>query len=155
MSKRKRFPFIGTSASSPFRIPRRPLRTCLLAVYGTLLSGEGRHGVLGGTRLVGAGKTPSEYTMYTAGDYPVLTNDGDTPIVVEVYEVPEQLLDFSLDYIELVHQGLYTRGNVVVNMDSGEQLSCVVYVATRETARKCHDYDLPIIKSGNWRYKDV
>ncbi len=59
----------------------------LIAVYGTLKEGHHNHRVLGESKLIGKHVTEPKFTMYSNGGFPIVSPYGDTPIVIEVYQV--------------------------------------------------------------------
>ena len=70
-----------------------------VAVYGSLLSGLGNHGLLEEATLLGEGKTEPVFSMYDLGYYPGITENGKTPIKIEVYEVDDTTFG-RLDMLE-------------------------------------------------------
>lgn len=56
-------------------------------VYGTLLSGEPAHGLLGDARFIGAAHTPPAYTLLDLGEYPALVIGGCDRVAGEIYEI--------------------------------------------------------------------
>lgn len=59
----------------------------LVAVYGSLRKGLGNHRLLEQANLLGTFTTPPVYSMYALGGYPGLKQNGETAVVMEVYEV--------------------------------------------------------------------
>lgn len=66
--------------------------TTLVGVYGSLRKGLVNHNVLKGSKQIGDYLTAPEYTMYDLGFYPGLIDKGFTPIVLEIYEVNDNVL---------------------------------------------------------------
>lgn len=63
----------------------------LVAVYGSLRDGLGNHRLLANAKYLGEFTTPKEYSLYALGGYPGLKQNGETAVVMEVYEVtPEE-----------------------------------------------------------------
>lgn len=79
-----------------------------VAVYGSLLKGLGNHGRLNRSdcKLLGTDIIYGPYTMVPLGGFPGVILDpnkieeSNSPIVIEVYEVPEEVLLHSLDRLE-------------------------------------------------------
>jgi gamma-glutamylcyclotransferase (GGCT)/AIG2-like uncharacterized protein YtfP len=76
--------------------------------------------------------------MYDLGAYPAVKNEGDSPIVVELYEVDDDAMAIC-DRIEGVSFGLYKRDIAYVN---GEHAT--IYTYLHDTA------DDRVIASGDW-----
>lgn len=70
----------------------------LVAVYGSLREGMGNHRVLGGSTMVGKA-TVGGFDMFSLGGYPYCVPDKTGEIVVEVYQVSEEVGQ-SLDALE-------------------------------------------------------
>lgn len=71
----------------------------LVAVYGSLKQGNGNHLLLDGSEFKGVDGTLPEYTMYSMGGFPCVTEGGSTSIHVEVYEVEDGVFN-RLDRLE-------------------------------------------------------
>lgn len=83
-----------------------------VAVYGTLKQGHGNHDhFLRGKTIVGNDQIKG-FTMYSLGGFPacVPSDDEDSRVIVEVYEVNDQELD-ALDGLE-GYPRLYNRQEV-------------------------------------------
>ena len=115
----------------------------LVAVYGSLKQGFHNHRWLENAPLFGEAETPAKYTMYDAGRFPYLLEEGNTPIKVELYEVNDLILE-GLDRLEGVKSGHYKRSKVETSL--GE---ATIYVATEETAKQVREY-CKVVPSGNW-----
>lgn len=65
----------------------------LVAVYGSLRQGLGNHRVIQDdeTVYVGEFKTEPVYSLYSLGGFPGLKENGETSVVVEVYEVNDEI----------------------------------------------------------------
>lgn len=70
----------------------------LVAVYGTLRKGFHNHVLLEGSKFLGETKTEPKFNMY-GNLIPWITNNGDTSIAIEVYEVEEETFQ-RLDWLE-------------------------------------------------------
>jgi gamma-glutamylcyclotransferase (GGCT)/AIG2-like uncharacterized protein YtfP len=112
----------------------------LVFVYGTLLSGEGNHGLLARARFVGAGETAPVYELRDLGAFPALVEGGTHAVRGEFYEVDGETLA-ALDALE-EHPTYYRR--VEVRLADG--VEAWGYVLGREHVQGC-----PIIASGAWR----
>lgn len=78
-------------------------------VYGTLMRGDCRHGVLAGQTFLGEAKTDPRYRMYDVGTYPALVESaGGLAIEGELWSVDDACLA-RLDEVEGVPEGLYAR----------------------------------------------
>ena len=60
-------------------------RECRLFVYGTLLQGEPRHGVLAGAELLGPVTTTPEFHLVDLGAHAALVRGGTTAVHGELY----------------------------------------------------------------------
>lgn len=70
-----------------------------VAVYGSLKKGRGNHRLLEDSTYIGATRTAPEWTMYSMYAFPGIVPDGDTPILIEVYDVGEHTFS-RLDMLE-------------------------------------------------------
>jgi gamma-glutamylcyclotransferase (GGCT)/AIG2-like uncharacterized protein YtfP len=111
-----------------------------LFVYGTLLSGEGNHGRLGPSRLLGVRRTEPRYTLVNLGAFPAMLNRGTTSVTGEVYEVDDAILA-AVDRLE-GHPGFYRRTGV--RLLGGESVEGYVLAHPRAQS-------YPLIASGDWR----
>jgi|TARA_R110000772_G_scaffold62241_8_gene140040 gamma-glutamylaminecyclotransferase len=102
-----------------------------ILVYGTLRSGLSNHHYMNGCKLIGKGKTNEKYKM-TASGIPFVTNsEALTRVVVEAYEVPDNLLP-SVDGLEGYnandHEGSwYKRTPIKATLDTGEEIDASIY----------------------------
>ncbi len=71
----------------------------LVAVYGSLRKEMGNHRLLENANYLGEFTTPKEFSLYSLGSYPGLTQNGETGVVMEVYEVTPQEAD-RIDQLE-------------------------------------------------------
>ena len=115
----------------------------LVFVYGTLLSGEGNHDVLGGARCVGHGRTLPVFELRDLGDYPGLLEGGSQAVLGEVYEVDEETLRVLDDFED--HPRLYRR--VTITLADGKDVEA--YVLSEEQAAGS-----AAIESGSWRERN-
>lgn len=102
-------------------------------VYGTLRKGDTRHHVLQDTIRVGDMWTVPG-TLFSLGAFPALVLEDDNPVLGEVYEIPPEVEDrimTTLDAIEGVSFGLYTRSEVQVSAqdDPEHTITCLTYTA--------------------------
>jgi gamma-glutamylcyclotransferase (GGCT)/AIG2-like uncharacterized protein YtfP len=73
-------------------------------VYGTLLRGEGNHGLLAGAEFLGEHRTEPRFSLLQLGAYPGLISRGGTAVRGEVYRVNDaglRRLDRLEDYPRL------------------------------------------------------
>jgi gamma-glutamylcyclotransferase (GGCT)/AIG2-like uncharacterized protein YtfP len=114
----------------------------LVAVYGTLRKGSHNHRLLTLAEPKGEFITPPKFTMFSAGGFPYLVEDGSTGIKCEVYRVSEKTLK-ELDRLEGVDHGHYRRGSIETPYGTA-----TIYLATEST--KKHIHNLPVVESGDW-----
>lgn len=103
----------------------------LVAVYGTLRTGEGNHRcmVRAEGKSLGLGKTVENYNLYNLGAFPKVSltrNDHNVPVVVEVFETDTRGLTGPLDALE-GYPAFYDRTEVDVTLDSGETVKAWIY----------------------------
>lgn len=120
----------------------------LVAVYGTLRTGEGNHRCMeyaDGVSL-GMGKTVENYNLYSLGGFPKVSltrTDHEVPVVVEVFETDEAGLTGPLDRLE-GYPSFYNRTKVAVNLDSGETVEAWIYHIEGNSGLSAP------IKNGDW-----
>lgn len=75
---------------------------CRVFVYGSLKSGFYNHKLLQdiGAEFIDNFATAPEYKMWSLGYFPCITEDGDTPIFGEIYEVDSEFGLSKLDRLE-------------------------------------------------------
>lgn len=116
-------------------------------VYGTLLSGEGNHGLLRGARLLEQDETPEGYIMYHLGGFPgVVPSDGTETVKGEVYAIDPAILA-RLDGLEGVNHrdpelGLYRRETITTQ--NGHEVFIYIY---NHMSRASYQ----VIETGSWR----
>lgn len=120
----------------------------LVAVYGSLLSGLGNHHwmkALGEEHYELKGEVTLEtgFELFPLGGYPGI-QEGDHPLVVEVYAVTDELLRGPLDGLEGYTEGrtptFYDRRTI----DTPFGKTFIYYFVRGREGR-------PIIEDGNWR----
>ena len=109
-------------------------------VYGTLMSGERNHGLLGKCALVGEGRTAPYYELVSLENYPGMVRGGRTSVLGEVYDVDSATL-WLMDQLE-GHPHYYQRG--LVSTDWGELVQAYLLPALEVEG-------LPRIHDGDWR----
>lgn len=120
----------------------------LVATYGTLRQNQHNHWRLKNksVKFLGTFNTDPKYTMHSLGEFPFITEKGNTSIVMEVYEVSEDIKK-SLDRLE----GYYGENNTNNLYDLSKVTTpfgeAFVYVINKRF------YNNPIIKSGDWLQK--
>jgi gamma-glutamylcyclotransferase (GGCT)/AIG2-like uncharacterized protein YtfP len=112
----------------------------LLFVYGTLLSGEPNHALLGSSESAGSARTAPAFDLLHLGDYPAMARGGHTAIAGELYWVDGATRD-RLDEFE-GHPSLYRRTRIA--LDDGRFAQS--YVLCRRTTA-----DDIRIAHGDWR----
>lgn len=112
----------------------------LIFVYGTLLSGEGNHSVLGRAPLVTRAVTAPRYTLIDLGHFPAMLDHGRVPIIGEVYRCDPATLA-ALDCLE-GHPRFYVRRDVA--LARGPERAQAYFLASRRAGAAPID-------SGDWR----
>jgi gamma-glutamylcyclotransferase (GGCT)/AIG2-like uncharacterized protein YtfP len=100
-------------------------------VYGTLLKGQGNHGLLKNATFLGKGKVIGKWDMYHLGGFPAIVR-GNTinPVIGEAYKVSEEelaRLDILEGYVEGRESNMYNRAMVDITLDNGEKIDGFVY----------------------------
>ena len=107
----------------------------LVAVYGTLREGFGNHRrLLSHVTKVGKGRTKDKYIMVQSGIPYVSKSEQKDNIVVEVYEVDNDVTLPRLDSLE-GHPRWYRREPIPVVLDNGEEVTAELYFNEVETSR--------------------
>jgi gamma-glutamylcyclotransferase (GGCT)/AIG2-like uncharacterized protein YtfP len=119
-----------------------------VAVYGTLRDGEHNNRLMRGARFVERATITGSLYDVAYGGYPGLILDNGGPVVVEVYEIDEDILQ-GLDYLEGYDEHAtedhnhYNRRTVEIN---GEKVYVYEYNGDVDSRTPIHD--------GDWvRYK--
>ena len=124
------------------------MKKYLVAVYGSLRSGMGNHQYyLSDSEYKGTFSTEPEYTLHSLQWYPGLKLNGNTSVVMEVYEVDEETLK-NLNRLEGYYPGekstFYDR--IEINTPWGKAFT---YIYVNELSKDS------IVESGDWvEYKD-
>ena len=124
------------------------MKKYLVAVYGSLRRGMGNHQYyLSSSEYKGAFSTEPEYTLHSLSYYPGLKLDGNTSIVMEVYEVDEETLK-NLNRLEGYRPGetstFYDR--IEINTPWGKAFT---YIYVNPLPKES------IVESGDWcKYKN-
>jgi gamma-glutamylcyclotransferase (GGCT)/AIG2-like uncharacterized protein YtfP len=111
-----------------------------LFVYGTLQTGGPSNWMLDGFRRLREDSLGG--TLYDLGEYPTLVLGGDSLVMGEVWEGPDETLQ-AIDSYEQVGEGLFSR--VSIPLEDGK---CWVYVAGPELERRLQPRQ--IIPGGRW-----
>ena len=119
------------------------MKKYLVAVYGSLRSGMGNHQYyLSDSEYKGTFSTEPEYTLHSLQWYPGLKLNGNTSVVMEVYEVDEETLK-NLNRLEGYYPGekstFYDR--IEINTPWGKAFT---YIYVNELSKKS------IVESGDW-----
>jgi len=119
-----------------------PLRAgeVLVFVYGSLLSGQTHHALLGRARLVGEAHTLPEYELVDFGEFPALVPGGATRVFGEVYAVDGMTLA-TLDELE-DHPAYYRR--TPVTLEDGAEVQVYLMSAWQAAG-------FPRLAAGDWR----
>lgn len=120
----------------------------LVAVYGTLRSGEGNHRSMVRAQGVslGLGKTVDNINIYSLGGFPKVSmtrTDHGVPVVVEVFETNEAGVLGPLDGLE-GYPRFYNRSIIDIELDSGEVVKAWMYHIESDDS-----LNYPIL-SGDW-----
>ena len=119
------------------------MKKYLVACYGSLRRGMGNHQYyLSSSEYKGTFSTEPEYTLHSLSYYPGLKLDGNTSIVMEVYEVDEETLK-NLNRLEGYCPGekstFYDR--IEINTPWGKAFT---YIYVNELSKES------IVESGDW-----
>ena len=119
------------------------MKKYLVAVYGSLRYGKGNHQYyLSTSEYKGTFSTEPEYTLHSLQWYPGLKLNGNTSVVMEVYEVDEKTLT-NLNRLEGYYPGekstFYDR--IEINTPWGKAFT---YIYVNELSKDS------IVESGDW-----
>ena len=124
------------------------MKKYLVSVYGSLRFGMSNHQYyLSDSEYKGTFSTEPEYTLHSLQWYPGLKLNGNTSVVMEVYEVDEKTLT-NLNRLEGYYPGekstFYDR--IEINTPWGKAFT---YIYVNELSKES------IVESGDWvAYKD-
>jgi len=113
-------------------------KTVLLFAYGTLMSGFGNNRLIEDQKLIGAGETSEQYTMYGSGIPFVNENEKTSTIKGELWEVTNERLP-SVDGLE-GHPNWYQRKLIPVIVD-GEEHQAWLYFNNDKGGNKIENGD--------------
>lgn len=123
------------------------MKTRLVSVYGSLRKGMGNHRLLENSTFVGTFRTDPVYSLYSLGGFPGLKENGNTSVVMEVYEVDDdtnERLDSLEGYSEDGNNTFYDK--VTIQTPWGES-GLYIYVPNVSRDR--------LVESGDWKeYKE-
>ena len=119
------------------------MKKYLVSVYGSLRFGMGNHQYyLSDSEYKGTFSTEPEYTLHSLQWYPGLKLNGNTSVVMEVYEVDEETLK-NLNRLEGYYPGekstFYDR--IEINTPWGKAFT---YIYVNELSKES------IVESGDW-----
>ena len=119
------------------------MKKYLVSVYGSLRFGMGNHQYyLSDSEYKGTFSTEPEYTLHSLQWYPGLKLNGNTSVVMEVYEVDEETLK-NLNRLEGYYPGekstFYDR--IEINTPWGKAFT---YIYVNELSKDS------IVESGDW-----
>ena len=124
-------------------------KSVLVAVYGSLKSGESNNRFLINSELIGSGTTAPDYNLLNFKAYPGAI-PGTNSLRVEVWAVNSDTLS-KLDRLES-HPHFYKREEIVITLDSGDLALAWMYIIT-----KPDNYNSPLVPDDNgivnWSYK--
>lgn len=110
----------------------------LIFVYGTLMRGGCRAGVLNEQLFLGEARTLESYRIYDCGSYPGLVEAEDgRSIEGELWSIDAECAQ-RLDLIEAVDEGLYVRKRVrLASPHESEEVQTYLYAQSIEGLRDC------------------
>lgn len=110
----------------------------ILFVYGTLMRGGVRHGVLAGQRFLGEARAHPRYALFDLGVYPGLVRSASAGRAVhgELYEIDDGLIP-RLDHIEGA-PSLFRLEPVLIEDYAGEVFA-YFYQRSIEACSRCKD----------------
>ena len=113
--------------------------TYLLAVYGSLLSGNFNAWRLDYSEYLGDIKTASKYTMLDIGGYPAVLAGGETAVHCEVYKVSKY------DFIDIGQMEI-SAGYKIKAIDTKYGKACFYIFNYPEEVVGCRE-----VVDGNWK----
>lgn len=126
-----------------------------LFTYGTLKSGQSRHGILARCKFYGEGSTiEKKYKLYhvLSGRFPALVEDESGRYIIgELYKVSSDIVRY-LDNIEGIHAKppLYTKSTIQIrNREFSEPVEAITYFWARPI-----DSSLIEVPKNYWRIQD-
>lgn len=124
-----------------------------VAVYGSLRQGYGNHRLLEDSKYLGNGITEGRYTMMHLGGFPGVIENGNTSIVVEMYDVDDDTAR-DLDRLE-GHPSFYERKQINVlptnTADEAKWEPAWMYLLPQ----KWNDGRCPVVESGDWTKRSM
>lgn len=128
-------------------VKAREAKTDLLFVYGTLMRGQSRNGVLAGEEYVGEAYVTDAYLCDTGFGFPalILGKECDRVVWGEVYRIRRPEVWVAIDRLE---NGLYDRRETQVHLPAKPPLTrhphAYTYVWNREYTQ------MELIPGGRW-----
>ena len=113
-----------------------------IAVYGSLRKGFGNHRIIQNAKYLGTCTTEPVFSLYSLGGFPGLKQNGNTSVVIEVYEVNEEEAEWvdSLEgYSEHGNNTFYDK--IFIDTPYGKA-GIYIYVPNISEDR--------LVKSGDW-----
>ena len=130
-------------------MPKNKDNSILVAVYGSLKSGESNNGLLINSELLDSGTTLPNYDLLDFKAYPGAI-PGTNSLRVEVWSVDSDTLT-RLDRLES-HPHFYKREEIVITLDSGAIVTAWMYIITNPD-----NYNKQLVPANNgivnWSYK--
>lgn len=126
----------------------------IVAVYGTLMSGQHNNYLLKDSAYLGKARAEFFGTMVTNGGFPYLTvEDPDTKAHVELYVVDDEDVLADLDALE-GHPNWYERKERTFLTAQGEQVKAWIYLMPDPTGKLMAQAS--IVPDGDWlKFKGV
>lgn len=128
-------------------------------VYGSLLSGEYNHHVLGDSKKLYDGYITG-FSMYSLGSFPtIIENDEDGIIYGEIYEVNDHIIEQKLDFLEGYTgnklDNFYDKKLVQVTPIDNNITQCqFAFVYYFNSTESYNLSNLNKIKNGNWKLRN-
>jgi gamma-glutamylcyclotransferase (GGCT)/AIG2-like uncharacterized protein YtfP len=118
----------------------------IFATYGTLKRGFGNNRLLRDAEFIGEHTTEPAYTMYSAGGFPIVTTNGNTPIKCELFATTNPEIVKRVNALEGFSgiknhpDNWYDR--LTIQTPYGEAEMYVMDSVGR---------DMPVVESGEWQ----
>lgn len=115
----------------------------LIAVYGSLKNGFHNHPIIEKSNYLGTFNTEPIFSLYNLGSYPGLKQNGNTSVIMEVYEVDDQTAN-SVDLLEGYNPNRVSTFYDKIQIETPYGIaSTYIYVPNVSEDR--------LVESGNWQ----